>query len=102
MSDGADGFFPGSVFYIARREWIRPISRIGRIGERGVFQNVNVLFAMIGSGGDGSDISDISDGSEEVRGTGRTGSFSGGGAVMAPLRRAGRTGSLLFQGNRSD
>ena len=41
-------------FYIAKRERIRPISRIGRIGrsgERGFSQNFNVLFAMIGSGG---------------------------------------------------
>ena len=35
MSDGADGFSPGSAFYIARREWIRPISRIGRIARIG-------------------------------------------------------------------
>ena len=28
--------------------------------------------------------------------------FSGGGAVMAPLRRAGLTGSLLVLGDRSD
>ena len=33
---------------------------------------------------------------------GRTGSFSGGGAVMAPLRRAGLRGSLLVQGDKSD
>ena len=42
----------GLRFYTAKQERIRPISRIGRIGrigERGVFQNVNVLFAMIAS-----------------------------------------------------
>ena len=108
-------------FDIAKRERIRPISRIGRIGrsgEGGVFQNVNVLFAMIGSGGGrvrhfGRVRRGLFPGNsfyiakrcpyKWVAGSGgRTGSFSGGGAVMAPLRRAGLTGSLLFQGDRSD
>ena len=62
--------FPGSAFYIAKREWIRPIGRIGRIsagkdGSDGVRQVTRVL------GEDGSDISDESDG---VRGrVGRVG-----------------------------
>ena len=93
---------------------------VGRVGpgERGVFQNVNVLFAMIGSGGrtgptfrtgqTGSFFRELllhrKAMSVQVGGgfRGRTGSFSGGGAVMAPLRRAGLRGSLLFQGDRSD
>ena len=37
-----------------------------------------------------------------VASSGGRGSLSGGGAVMAPLRRAGLTGSLPVQGNRSD
>ena len=105
-------FFLESAFYIAKRERLVQLAKLGGWGTRdfpkcqcslchdwfrggrvrgAIFSRELLLHrkAMSVQVGGG------------FRG-GRTGSFSGGGAVMAPLRRAGLTGSLLFQGNRSD
>ena len=106
---------------IRRIGQIRPISRIGRIGRigggRGFPKCQCSLCHDWFRGKDGSDISDGSDGvffpgtpftsQSDVRTSGwrvpgGRGSFSGGGAVMAPLRRAGLRGSLPVLGDRSD
>ena len=118
----------GELGGLARRRTGQAESdRVGQVGprERGVFPKCQCSLCHDWfRGEDGSDISDISDGSDSVGRvgqcrTGRTGGARGvpkcqcslchdcgnrlpGGAVMAPLRRAGLTGSLLVQGNRSD
>ncbi len=85
--------FPGNSFYIAKRcpyKWVEGSG--GRTGPRGPFFPETPFTCRRHVPTD-----------ERVAGGGRrTGSFSGGGAVMAPLRRAGLTGSLLVQGDRSD